>query len=208
MHDVQPVHLSSLRSLTITPAEDYNAHISIPSSCVSAVCATVGAPGLQRLALDDFTLEILTPFMKQLRKKTFRFTLVKSLLWSTALDDPEDVVTIMRSFPMAEHITLLNFESDIFLETLLRHDRDPHSDNRLWARLQTITVHWINVRVLREFVSTRVDFEQPIRNIRIHEGMLRGKERTTEDMVWLREHVRLKFVSYNNIREPASDWTS
>lgn len=207
MREVLPILLPSLTSFTITPAEDYDAHINIPAACVSAVCATVVAPGLQRMAFDELTLEILTPFLKQLRKKTFRFPLVKCLMWSTALDDPEDAVIIMRSFPMVEHITLHDFEGDIILETLLRYDRDPHSDNRLWTHLQTVTVVWVNVRILRELVSARVGFEEPIRTVRIHKGMLRGEERKTEDMVWLREHVRLKFVSDDNIREVASDWT-
>lgn len=89
---------------------------------------------------------------------------------------------------------------------MFRYDRDPHSDNRLWTHLQTITVNLVNVRILRELVSARVGFEEPIRTVRIHKGMLRGEERKTEDMVWLREHIRLKFVSYDNIREVASDW--
>jgi hypothetical protein len=200
---VKPIILPALQCLDLNPSEDYDAGF-IEAHCVSSLFATFTAPSLQQLSLSYLPSAILKSFLKNLRNGTFCFPHVKSLAWWTALKS-DQIATIVQSFPALESLTLMDCPGDNLLEALLAHDNDPSSRSPLWPCLCRLNIYSsIKLSNLRAYVASRIRWEKPIREVRLHESLLRMKRDPHLD--WLCAALDLKFWSYDIFAAEGSGW--
>lgn len=202
------IDLPSLTSLSITPAEDYDACILIQPNCVSFICSTLDTTTLQHLFIDLLTTKILRHFIAFLREATSPpFPNVVSLGWETKISGSA-TQDLMRAFPKLEHLTLMGFQSDSFLKALTKQDKsDPQvGGSYYFPSLSRINVDWTSLLTLRQTISTRIKINKPIAKLRIHTNMLTADERKHKDWGWLKGHVKLESVRRDKMRVDAGGW--
>jgi hypothetical protein len=169
MFGVTAVDLPRLASLTIIPAEDYDACILITPICVSYICYSLPTTNLHHLYISDMTKKISNNFMSFLRQGTSpRFPNVVSLWWETKLSE-SDAVDLMVAFPKLERLALYSFQSDGFLKALAKrdnnNDRSPAEGSCRLPQLTTIGIYWATLKVLRKVVSSCQKISISIRRI-------------------------------------------
>jgi hypothetical protein len=200
----KPIMLPALQSLHLDPSEDYEASITIEDYSVSSLFATFTTPSLQQLSLDYLTPEILTCFLECLQKGVFSFQQVTCLTWMTELGC-EDVTTIVQSLPALEDFTLMDCHGDDFLKVLLDHDNEPSVRSPLWPCLRRLNFHTIEFSNLRDYISSRIRWQKPIKVVQLHDSLRPTKQ--DPHLKFLRGVVDLKFVPHEVLVTEGTGWS-
>lgn len=132
----------------------------------------------------------LEPILDGMRRRRLQFPHVTKLYWGMEIDDEDDALDFIQSFPAVESLVFADISGATIIEALIASP-DGHD---LWRNMHTVDFRRDDVPLARRLVQSRINVGRPLVCVRLRQSSARSLYAAA--LGWMGERVRVElFVS-------------